>query len=376
MNHSKAEQLVAEARKIALKVDSWITFSNALSAPQGGLIARYFPEPEERKAFLRSPQYAQINQLLLETIERMGLIPQPAASKSGKFLVRLPRTLHAALEMEAEKEGVSLNQLAATKLTVGLRESTGLSPIAEAFRRVHAGHSTERVVVDPELNKRFIQSCRELGLSESEYQLNHSLFDLRKSKKALLPPTTKPTKFGDYDRYEFASEIAFRHLQRNEGVTLDRVLCDPAFRTQFDEIARRLAPKHSVLQLRWAALNLRKSHRLRPHIPKSEMYDLVSVGPVTQVNLDDIPAFPGIYVFYEDTRPLFAGETEELRERFALHMESSEHRGLPMWLGLNPDRPLDLKYLALPAVGREERIYWLMQFVNEERPLFNYQLAA
>lgn len=376
MNHGKAENLLAEARKIARKVDSWIAFSNALSDPRGGLVARYFPDEDERKAFLQSPQYAQVNQLLLETIERTGLIPQPVVGKSGKFLVRLPRTLHAALEREAEQEGVSLNQLAATKLTVGLGESMGVSPIIEAFHKVHDGYSTERVVVDPALNERFIQTCREFGLIQSEYQLNHSLFNLRKSTKALVPPTTKPTKLGDYDHYEFASEIAFRHLQRKEGVTLDRVLCDPKYRKEFDDIAQRLAPSFSLLQLRWAALNLRKSHRLRPNEPKVELCDLVSAGSVPQLKPEEIPAFPGIYVFYEQARPLFAGETAELRTRFMLHLETSQRMGLPLWLGLNLHESLTLKYMALPSAVQKERLNWLMQFVNAERPLFNYQLAA
>jgi predicted RNase H-like HicB family nuclease len=37
---------------------------------------------------------------------------------SGKFVVRLPKTLHARLAIEAEKEGVSLNQYAMYKLSV------------------------------------------------------------------------------------------------------------------------------------------------------------------------------------------------------------------------------------------------------------------
>jgi antitoxin HicB len=35
---------------------------------------------------------------------------------SGKFLVRVPRSLHARLAREATQQGVSLNQWAATKL--------------------------------------------------------------------------------------------------------------------------------------------------------------------------------------------------------------------------------------------------------------------
>ena len=36
---------------------------------------------------------------------------------SGKFVLRIPRTLHARLALEAEKEGVSLNQYALYRLS-------------------------------------------------------------------------------------------------------------------------------------------------------------------------------------------------------------------------------------------------------------------
>jgi predicted RNase H-like HicB family nuclease len=46
-------------------------------------------------------------------------IPLPLDTNkfSGKFVVRLPRTLHARLAMEAEREGVSLNQYTLYKLS-------------------------------------------------------------------------------------------------------------------------------------------------------------------------------------------------------------------------------------------------------------------
>jgi predicted RNase H-like HicB family nuclease len=48
-------------------------------------------------------------------------VPSPldTGKFSGKFVVRLPKTLHARLALEAEKEGVSLNQYALYKLSVG-----------------------------------------------------------------------------------------------------------------------------------------------------------------------------------------------------------------------------------------------------------------
>jgi predicted RNase H-like HicB family nuclease len=47
-------------------------------------------------------------------------VPAPVNNEnySGKFLVRLPKTLHAKLAIEAKKEGVSLNQYALYKLSV------------------------------------------------------------------------------------------------------------------------------------------------------------------------------------------------------------------------------------------------------------------
>jgi predicted HicB family RNase H-like nuclease len=45
-------------------------------------------------------------------------IPYPANQEdySGKFVVRIPKSLHMRLAVEAEKEGVSLNQYALYKL--------------------------------------------------------------------------------------------------------------------------------------------------------------------------------------------------------------------------------------------------------------------
>lgn len=43
-------------------------------------------------------------------------VPIDTENYSGKFVLRLPKSLHCRLAMEAEKEGVSLNQYALYKL--------------------------------------------------------------------------------------------------------------------------------------------------------------------------------------------------------------------------------------------------------------------
>ena len=52
------------------------------------------------------------------SLEHNDNIPLPADKKySGKFVVRIPKTLHHKLAQEAEEEGISLNQYALYKLS-------------------------------------------------------------------------------------------------------------------------------------------------------------------------------------------------------------------------------------------------------------------
>lgn len=46
--------------------------------------------------------------------------PIPTHEYSGKYVQRLPKSVHAQLASRANREGVSLNQLAATYITAGL----------------------------------------------------------------------------------------------------------------------------------------------------------------------------------------------------------------------------------------------------------------
>ena len=54
---------------------------------------------------------------MLQAIASHGLVSGATPKKkSGRFVVRLPESLHLAIEREAEREGVSLNQLVVAKL--------------------------------------------------------------------------------------------------------------------------------------------------------------------------------------------------------------------------------------------------------------------
>lgn len=116
---TSAKQTLKQARELARTVKSWADLSNALFDPVDGLVTRSYPTPVEREAFVKTEEYRKIRQLLRNAIDTFGLV-EGATPKSGRFVVRLPRSLHAALEREADREGVSLNQLVVVKLAAQL----------------------------------------------------------------------------------------------------------------------------------------------------------------------------------------------------------------------------------------------------------------
>jgi predicted HicB family RNase H-like nuclease len=117
----KADRVLKQAQEICRSVESWADFSNALYNPVDGLLTTTYPTREERLAFMKTEQYKKIRDLLTQSIETHGLVEGATPKKSGRFVVRLPQSLHAALEREAEREGVSLNQLVVAKLATQLR---------------------------------------------------------------------------------------------------------------------------------------------------------------------------------------------------------------------------------------------------------------
>jgi len=377
---TKANKLLNEAKSLAKRAKNWSDFSLELFDQQFGLVAKTFPDDMERQAFLQSEQGKAVNNLLLGLMNRTGLMKgaTPSPEKSGRFNLRIPKSLHRALEIEARRESVSLNQLATAKLAIPLRHLTDdhLVSVVQAFADVHEGYSSDRIVADPDYNAKFLRRCREIGLTDADASLNHALYNVRKSKKQrdrmgiVLPPTTKETEFHDFDGYQYAAEIAVRVLQRTKGVSLDRMICDPELAAQFDAIALRLI-NETVLKLRWAALNLRKTHNLRPISDDATNYDLVSAGPVRSINLEGLADMPGLYVFYDLNRPVYAGETERLRERISKHLRY----GIPC-VDVKVDDSLQLKTFTVPGLKQSARLKWLRGFVSREHPLLNYQRAA
>jgi antitoxin HicB len=100
---------------------------NVYADPSGGYVIRFPDLPgciTQVDSFDEiAPMAAEIKELWLETAFDHGYeIPVPSYPEeySGKFNVRLPKSLHRRLAERAEEEGVSLNQLVVSLLSEGL----------------------------------------------------------------------------------------------------------------------------------------------------------------------------------------------------------------------------------------------------------------
>jgi hypothetical protein len=261
---------------------------------------------------------------------------------------------------------------------VGLveRETKGVNAeIEAAFERVSRGFSEDRVIADPELNQQFIESCRSLGLTQEPVVLNTALLNLRKRGLRQRTARSRQTRFSNTEDFRFAAEIAARHLEQRHHTTLDRVLCDPNLAAQLDSVAEQLAPGHTSLEYRWAALRLRKTSRLKPELVlRVAKIKTADFGPVEQITVQDLPDKQGVYIFYSTSETLYVGEASNLRKRVAKHLDHSDRKALAHWLWTHGVKDLQLEVLALPdSFDTLARLAVERELIMSRRPIFNIQ---
>ena len=92
----------------------WITFFREVMGVEG-LVRKLFTTPEEFAAFEKSEEYAQIQAMIAKLREKSG---SPADDKEPTrvITVRLPKSLHEFLKVEAHGRKTSINQLCISKL--------------------------------------------------------------------------------------------------------------------------------------------------------------------------------------------------------------------------------------------------------------------
>lgn len=115
-----AAELLEYAQEQAKTLKFSHELRNAIYGPEGKA-SKLFRNEEERGVLQELPQSKQIRELI-ESLPKAKGVANPD-DPSGVVSVRMPKSLHRSLILEAEEEGISLNQLIVTKLAVRLSES-------------------------------------------------------------------------------------------------------------------------------------------------------------------------------------------------------------------------------------------------------------
>lgn len=122
-NKSKFAWILEEARKDFQSGMNWLDFSNKYF----GIGNKYVPKDDaERKEFLASSEYKEIQNMKAKLEESQPDVTEPIKpvelekTYSGAISLRVPKSLHKFLVEEADREGVSLNQLILAKISASL----------------------------------------------------------------------------------------------------------------------------------------------------------------------------------------------------------------------------------------------------------------
>ena len=246
-----------------------------------------------------------------------------------------------------------------------------------AFQEVHDGWSTDEVVLKDELNAKFLAKCREHLPDSSATDFNWTLLNLRKAGK-LGAVTTKRAR-QDHDDYQHAAEIAARFLQDKHELTIDRLLCDPERRAEFDKVALGIAPDVEPYRLRKAAFGLRKARQLQPELVLrvADWDRQILTHKATEIAADGklVPDAPGVYIFRDATGYLYIGESGNLRQRVNQHLDRSDRKSLASYLAENNKQEITVELHAFgkdsPAKEKTRRRAYESELIRSRKPRLN-----
>lgn len=108
----KNQEVYRAAYEAFCQASNWVQFYREVLGV-GGIVRRAFPTLELVGEFEATEEYAQIQQMLAKLREQA--LP-PNAEETKVITVRLPRSLHEALRVEAHEHQTSMNKLCISKL--------------------------------------------------------------------------------------------------------------------------------------------------------------------------------------------------------------------------------------------------------------------
>ncbi|HTQ37962.1 MAG TPA: toxin-antitoxin system HicB family antitoxin [Pirellulales bacterium] len=111
---NKPQEVIRIAQTLFHQNPDWVTFFREVLG-LGGIVRQLYPTAEALTEFEKTEQYAEIQQMLAKL--RVEGPPVPEDKEPTRVItVRLPKSLHEFLQVEAHEKCTSMNQLCISKL--------------------------------------------------------------------------------------------------------------------------------------------------------------------------------------------------------------------------------------------------------------------
>jgi len=129
----KRQEVVRVADQLFQQEPDWVTFFREILGVEG-IVRQMFKDPASLAEFEQSDEYQNVQQMLAKLREKGDDATGGPKEPTRVITVRLPKSLHEALRVEAHDRHTSMNKLCISKL---------LQVIDEEFVPVEAGSAAE-----------------------------------------------------------------------------------------------------------------------------------------------------------------------------------------------------------------------------------------
>jgi predicted HicB family RNase H-like nuclease len=125
---NKPQEVIRIAQTLFHQNPDWVTFFREVLG-LGGIVRQMYPTAEALTEFEKTDQYGEIQQMLAKL--RVEGPPVPEDKEPTRVItVRLPKSLHEFLQVEAHEKCTSMNQLCISKLVQWLDSDLAASKTA------------------------------------------------------------------------------------------------------------------------------------------------------------------------------------------------------------------------------------------------------
>ncbi|MFK8110739.1 MAG: toxin-antitoxin system HicB family antitoxin [Rubripirellula sp.] len=110
----RGKEVLRLATEAFAKTGSWVVFYREMLGSEG-VVRRLFPETSEMRTFEDSSEFAELQEMVA-AMRSQDSSKGDATEPERMITIRLPKSLHDALRIEAEEMNLSINKLCISKL--------------------------------------------------------------------------------------------------------------------------------------------------------------------------------------------------------------------------------------------------------------------